>query len=112
MVNRYHEESGHPIWIYKKLSSTSSGHLENIESSRAIAQSSNKLRQIQEISLLQSLYPSLGQRIPKLLFADNVRNWTLWHSPCLIVCESLKREKIVDGNFFQYRSTEKRSESV
>ena len=56
MVDRYHEESGHPIWIYKKLSSTSSGHLENIERSRTIAQSSNKLRQIQEISLLQSLY--------------------------------------------------------
>ena len=97
MVDRYHEESGHPIWIYKKLSSTSSGHLENIESSRAIAQS-NKLRQIQEITLLKSLYPSLGQRFPKPLFFLDSPVWTTVR--VLPVCGTLVREKIIDRNIF------------
>ena len=75
-----------------------------------MTQSSNKLRQIQEITLLKSLYPSLGQRIPKpLFFLDSPVQMTVRVSS---VCGTLVREEIIDRNIFQYCSTEKRSQSL
>ena len=77
-------------------------------------ESSNKLRQIQELSLLKILHPSLEPGIPNRPTVHRLRPSICWIFPDrnrVTVHRSRVRAKIVDRNIVQHRLSKKRNNS-